>query len=258
MRVYENVLKRAPMPTDMYIVSKTGVGDFTDIQTAINTVPEGSKIYICAGVYYTNLQCAKEIEIIGASKHSVTIYNDYNDYARPPLSCSKGKFKNLTFYAKCPATIPAVANTYACHIDGFSTAGLTEQRIIESVDCMFISELNPAIGAGTSYMTTFRFVDCEFTAIKKFELTGTEKGGFYCHGSSNNTAGANQIIELIRCRSFTNHVDAAYIEGGSDNILIAENCYFWQTNKNTNGVHLSMAISPRNYGNNNPILNYTT
>ena len=63
-----------PAFSSKIIVSNSGKGDYTDIQTAINSSNNGDKIYIGEGTYVLDkLKINKNISIIGQSKEKVKI-----------------------------------------------------------------------------------------------------------------------------------------------------------------------------------------
>lgn len=236
--------------SDVIIVSKDGLGDYDTVAEAVTNANEGDTIYVCAGMYNESISVNKDIKIVGENKYTTIIYTEHNTYDGDPIRPRFGEYCNLTFYAKNPDGGDRKA-PYCCHIDNFKTDTNTEQRIIKFSNCRFISECSTCVGAGTSYMTTFRFENCDFEMDSNCD---NQYGSIFIHGSSNNTRGDGQIVELINCRGISNSTTQAF--SLEFNTLVAQNNFFWSTGTNSSDGKLAITtLDERSFGNNNDSLN---
>ena len=84
-----------------YVVDKSGRGDFTKIQDAIDVSQDGDIIYVMPGEYEECLDMkTKVISLIGQNPRNTIVYSCVGTYAEPPLVCCHGLLEGIQFYAK--------------------------------------------------------------------------------------------------------------------------------------------------------------
>ena len=227
-------IKENPMVVNL-IVDKSGCGDFTNINEAVDWIPNGSIVTITLkkGVYeeVVNINARfEEFTMIGESKYECIIINRTGIYKNSPFLVS-GNFhlKNLTFMMTLENvngwyptydTSNGILDTYpgyALHIDWSSynpnelTYGLVE-------NCYLYSEAFPAVGMGTNGNQTVEFLNCELVRNcldERFKFVN-HQGAILCH-SSNGSNDPNQLLKITNCYLESNYGRSAHVRGDCGN-----------------------------------------
>lgn len=190
-------------------VDKKGSGQYTSIQTAIDSVSDSvstpTTILIYTGIYNETVKIKNRyISLIGIDKKNTIIITTTGDYAEPPLEIGGGQlyFKNLTFKATHDtpkADYGSVVNrAYAVHAD-FVGEGTT---IFEN--CDLISYQSACLGSGTHPKQKLVFKDCNFERYSDggFTPVAGNYGAIFVHSAPYATT-EKQEYEFYNCRIYT-------------------------------------------------------
>ena len=258
------------------VVAKDGSGDFTTVNEALDSVPNGSNIHITLkeGVYdevikaYTRYN---NITIRGVSRDNCIIKNSTGKYANSPLwVCGNFTIENLTIqmlpdgswtptydYDNVLETFPG----YCIHIDGDNINDeIMNYGLIKN--CVFYSQAFPAVGMGTHKNQQVEFRDCVINRVSS-ELFRHDnwQGSFYCHANGYDDQ-INQRLFLYNNSFCCNYGNAIHIRADmgipSNFELLAVNNVAYTLDNGFNCCNYVKSTSihhPVSYGNSATVLN---
>lgn len=262
--------------TRFYTVAQDGTGDFADIQTAVDFVPDSAAfpvtIAVLPGVYdrfsmvgYPNSPTLKVegamrlryISLVGIDKYTTIIRDDIGDYRTPPAEIrTNGLIKGLTFIATHDATADdsgwdsteVKRRAYAVHSDYG-----TEDVVYE--DCIMISHQAPAIGIGLAKNKTITLKNCELYSYADGTFGGLKDyGALYCH--TQNSAGiTDQKIVVENCRCYAAHSarGGAWLQRLQDSdceAMIVNSAFYSALADAPKAKNDGFPLNPLSYGNN--------
>lgn len=171
-----------------YHVALDGTGDFTNISSAVVSVPSGSTLIIHEGIYNEALSIlGKVINMRGVSKEKCIIQYDTANYAFVPLNISGGTYENLTIRGYHKSDKLAAFQGYAIHIDHDSLAG----QAVNFNNCNIVSENAFCVGIGLRRGARIAFRGCNFLAKKQ--------GAILFHDSQTPTLAGKAYLSLENC-----------------------------------------------------------
>lgn len=171
--------------TDMiYNVALDGSGDFSSIQEAVDTVPDGATLRLSDGIYEESISIVgKTVNIIGTNTDNCIIKYCSDKYFEPPLEIAGGLVENVTIYGytdrcegwqgkgKLPVNdeylqqfdtdhLKEIARYrgYTVHIEQNYLA----DKELKFKDCRIISDNSHCIGVGLRRGCNLVFEDCTF------------------------------------------------------------------------------------------------
>ena len=170
---------------NLLIVDSDGNGDFTTIQSAIDSAHDNDTIYILDGEYKETVVVNKYLHLVGQSKQGVVLYQNIGDYDNCPLLITQGSVCNMTIKSIAPADTSGLSNyAYAIHLD--KNFSLTNGKC-EIYNCDIYSEVNDAIGSGTNYAQVYDLHDNRIFVSADPVKAGA--CGLKCHIGSGQTGG---------------------------------------------------------------------
>lgn len=197
-----------PGEPGQFIVSQSGMGDFTTIQEAVDHAADGDTLIIYPGIYNEEVRVMnKELNITGISREMCILRYDSAYYRKVPLTIAAGTVSNLTIYGmdsgvvQPEPTAEEIARMneelvgdswerqknykgYAVHID----QNLLYQKSIRFANCRILSENSHCVGIGSRGGCTINFENCEFVSMG-------EGGCMYLHDAPD--AGMSGETKLI-------------------------------------------------------------
>lgn len=183
-KIQEQCIVRNSSNIKIYVVDKSGKGDYTKIQDAIDAASDGDIIYVKSGMYEESVVNTKQVTLIGQDKESTVLFNTTGEYNTPPLWTCSGKIENLTVYAwnRDNKNVEEISNLgYAFHLDQKWNANVND-RHIEIKNCIFKSDFGDCIGCGMDAGAKIEISNCiceptlkSGIKIHPFPTTGTSK-----------------------------------------------------------------------------------
>lgn len=188
----------------VHTVRKDGLGDFTSVVEAVESVEDGATILIYDGVYDGTVKAFfKEIHLIGIDKNNTIIRSTNGLYAYPAMECSCGSFENLTFYAQyiqgISTEVPlGTTGAYAVHCENANGADFAKGKKLTFTNCRMISDFCPAFGCGSFADWSLELVDCDFISnqpkTRSVYNNAGSLGAFFYHDTASGTRGHSNVF----------------------------------------------------------------
>jgi parallel beta-helix repeat protein len=204
--IIENIMDEGSVSAKTIIVDKSGGGDYTKIQSAINNATSGDTISVWAGVYYENLKINKSITLKGNGTDETFI----NGSRSGDVVLITSDWVNVT-----EVTISYSGNSSWWLSDD---AGIQ----ISSAFNVYIYHVNCSFNLYGIYLNF-----SSFNTIKDCEISNNEAAGIYSTFSLQNTV-KNNVID-------NNRYDGITLES-SDSFKILNNNV---TNNGDDGIELN-------------------
>ena len=221
------------------IVNKSGNGDYTTIQDAINNVSEGSTIYVKSGSYNEIIDIEKRINLIGEDRYNTIInpISEKNKYAIH-LGAPGIKIKNFSItngapgiYATSIRVSASETEIYDCDIFD-SPVGIaiwTSNNIINN--CAFWEckdEGIALIGSIHSKCDFNKITNCTFSKnCDGIELQYSSNNiitdcEFYenTHTGIDAITSSNENNTISNCKIYNNEVHGIYLSRSSNNLIL--------------------------------------
>ncbi len=175
-------------------VDKSGGGDYTTIQEAINNAPDGSTIYVKAGTYSEIIDITKSINLIGEDEVVINPISEKNSYAMR-IGAPQTKISKICVTNGAPG--PYAAGIYI-------SASNTELE-----DCsVYDTPIGLAIWTSNNIIN-----NCDFH--------GCKDEGIALLGSIYSECNGNKITNCV----FRNNCDGIELQYSSNNVIT--NCEFY-------------------------------
>ena len=146
--------------TSYVIVDKSGFGDFTSINDAVQSVADDTVIYVMSGIYEEQVEAwGKTVYIIGESKDTCILKDTKGNYTTPPLEICSGSVENMSIIEDIPDSSAITENmgAYAVHIEN----NYSNNKKLAFRNCYIYSNASSAVGAGLRAGFELVFEDCE-------------------------------------------------------------------------------------------------
>jgi parallel beta-helix repeat protein len=221
------------------VVDKSGGGDYTTIQEAINNAPEDSTIYVKIGTYNEIININKKIILIGESKDKTIInpISEENKYAIR-VGAPQVTIKNLSITNRGPGLyttgikiVAAKTQIEDCNIydTPVGIAIWTSNNIINNCNFWGCKDEGIAlIGAPYSNCENNKISNCKFYEnCDGIELQYSSSNiitdcEFYenTHTGIDAIASSNDGNTISNCKIYNNEVHGIYLSSSSDNQMI--------------------------------------
>ena len=261
------------------VVAKSG-GNFTSINDAVQSAKENDVILVYPGVYEETIRgFSKVVNIVGINKEKCIVQTNTNERTNPPAELSAGYIKNISFIATTLNSVNPIETTprnlcaYGVHIDNDFSQG--KKLIFEN--CNIISYGAPGVGIGLRPNFLLKFKDCLIQQLLDFDLypTAQDIGALFMHESATpDTAGYNQVMEVINCRVYGSGGFSLWLSGDHSDTptdrsatLVSINSHYWSKKSGANSfgsrttivppaiAGSNIFLDPQSYGNNMTLLN---
>nr|DAM29349.1 MAG TPA: Polysaccharide Lyase Family 6 enzyme, LYASE [Caudoviricetes sp.] len=246
-KIQEQCIVRNSSNIKIYVVDKSGKGDYTKIQDAIDAASDGDIIYVKSGMYEESVVNTKQVTLIGQDKESTVLFNTTGEYNTPPLWTCSGKIENLTVYAwnRDNKNVEEISNLgYAFHLDQKWATDVND-RHIEIKNCIFKSDFGDCIGCGMDAGAKIEISNCI--------CEPTLKSGIKIHPFP--TTGTSKILlrnNIFKVGSDSNAYGILFHTGGTDgtNFNTIEVEAYYNIAKTYDGWDNNcFKMNPYNYGN---------
>ena len=221
------------------IVDKSGEGDYTTIQDAINNISEGATIYVKSGSYNEIIDIKKRINIIGEDRYNtiinpiseknkhairlgasgVTIKNFSITNGAPGIyatgiriSASETEIHNCDIYDTPVGIVIWTSNNtinncafWGCKDEGIALIGNIHSKcdFNKITNCTFSKNCD---GIELQYSSNNIIIDCEF-----YENT---------HTGIDAIASSNDNNTISNCKIYNNEVHGIYLSRSSNNLML--------------------------------------